>query len=55
MSVNLIYQQTGYRFQISQFTPLTFIYDVACKVFQITHNIHIYYKEQLVPNEQIYS
>ena len=55
MSVNLIYQQTGYRFQISQFTPLTFIYDVACKVFQITHNIHIFYKDQLVPNEQIYS
>ena len=55
MSVNLIYQQTGYRFQISQFTPLTFIYDVACKVFQISHNIHIYYKDQLVPNEQIYS
>ena len=55
MSVNLIFQQTGYRFQISQFTPLTFIYDVACKVFQITHNIHIFYKDQLVPNEQIYS
>lgn len=55
MSVNLIFQQTGYRFQISQFTPLTFIYDVACKVFQISHNIHIYFKDQLVPNEQIYS
>ena len=35
MNVNLVYQQTGYSFQISQFTPLSFIYEVANKVFHI--------------------
>ena len=55
MNVNLIYQQTGYRFQISKYTPLTFIYDVALKVFQIENRIQIFYKDQIVPCEHIYS
>ena len=56
MNVSLIFQQTGYNFQISQFTPLSFIYEVARKVFQISsNNIKLFYKEQYVPNEQTYA
>ena len=56
MNVNLIYQQTGYSFQISQFTPLSFIYEVANKVFHIpADNVKLFYKEQYVPNEQTYA
>ena len=56
MNVSLIFQQTGYNFQISQFTPLSFIYEVAHKVFQIPANkIKLFYKEQYVPNEQTYA
>ena len=56
MNVNLIYQQTGYSFQISQFTPLSFIYEVANKVFHIAQNsIKLFYKEQYIPNDQTYA
>jgi len=56
MNVNLIYQQTGYSFQISQFTPLSFIYEVANKVFHIEQNcIKLFYKEQYIPNDQTYA
>ena len=56
MNVNLIFKQTGYNFQISQYTPLSFIYEVAHKVFRIPPNsIKLFYKEQHVPNEQIYA
>ena len=56
MNVNLVYQQTGYSFQISQFTPLSFIYEVASKVFHIQgNNIKLFFKEQYVPNEQTYA
>ena len=56
MNVNLIFKQTGYNFQISQYTPLSFIYEVAYKVFRIPPNsIKLFYKEQHVPNEQIYA
>ena len=56
MNVNLIFQQTGYSFQISQFTPLSFIYEVASKVFHIPGNaIKLFFKEQYVPNEQTYA
>ena len=56
MNVNLVFQQTGYSFQISQFTPLSFIYEVACKVFHIPGNtIKLFFKEQYVPNEQTYA
>ena len=54
MNINLIYNQTGYSFQISQYTPLSFIYEVANKVFRIPANtFKLFYKEQYVPNEQI--
>ena len=56
MNINLIFQQTGYSFQISQFTPLSFIYEVTNKVFHIpAGNIKLFYKEQYVPNEQTYA
>ena len=56
MNVNLVFQQTGYSFQISQFTPLSFIYEVASKVFHIPGNsIKLFFKEQYVPNEQTYA
>ena len=56
MNVNLVYQQTGYSFQISQFTPLSVIYEVASKVFHIPgNNIKLFFKEQYVPNEQTYA
>ena len=56
MNVNLIYHQTGYSFQISQFTPLSFIYEVANKVFHIEQNsIKLFYKEQYIPNDKNYA
>jgi hypothetical protein len=56
MNINLIFKQTGYSFQISQFTPLSFIYEVANKVFHIPLNkIKLFFKEQYVPNEQTYA
>ena len=56
MNINLIFKQTGYSFQISQFTPLSFIYEVAYKVFHIPLNkIKLFFKEQYVPNEQTYA
>ena len=51
MDVSLIHQQTGYNFQISKFSLLSFIYEVASKVFKIRINyIELYYQEKLVPN-----
>lgn len=55
MDVNLIYHKTGYRFQISKYTPLSFIYEVAIKVFQLENIIHIFHKGKLVPYEPINS
>jgi len=56
MNVSLIFHQTGYNFQISQFTPLSFIYEVAHKVFHIpADNIKLFFKEQYIPNEQTYA
>jgi hypothetical protein len=56
MNVNLIFHQTGYSFQISQFTPLSFIYEVANKVFHFAQNsIKLFYKEQYIPNDQTYA
>ena len=54
MDVSLIHQQTGYNFQISEFSLLSFIYEVASKVFQIKINsIELYYQEKLIPNNEI--
>ena len=54
MDVSLVHQQTGYNFQISEFSLLSFIYEVASKVFQIKINsIELYYQEKLVPNSEI--
>ena len=51
MDISLIHQQTGYNFQISKFSLLSFIYEVASKVFKIQINsIELYYQEKLVPN-----
>ena len=56
MDVNLIYQKTGYSFQISKFTPLSFIYEVSNKVFHIpTENIKLFFKDQFVPNDHSYA
>jgi len=53
MNVNLIYKQTGYSFQITQFTALSFIYEVTNKVFRISIGIFkLFYKEQNIPNTQ---
>ena len=53
MNINLIYQQTGYSFQISVYTCLSFIYDVTNKVFKIPlPNIELHYKDQIIPNNQ---
>ena len=52
MNVNLIYEKTGYNFQISPYTPLSFLYEVSNKVFKIPLQfIELYYKNQFVPNE----
>ena len=54
MDVSLIHQQTGYNFQISEFSLLSFIYEVASKVFQIKINsLELYYQEKLIPNSEI--
>ena len=54
MDVSLVHQQTGYNFQISQFSLLSFIYEVASKVFQIRINsLELYYQEKLIPNSEI--
>ena len=54
MDVSLVHQQTGYNFQISQFSLLSFIYEVASKVFQIPINsIELYYQDKIVPNSDI--
>ena len=51
MDVRLVHQQTGYIFQISKFSLISFIYEVASKVFKIQINsIELYYQEKLVPN-----
>jgi hypothetical protein len=51
MDVGLVHQQTGYNFQISKFSLLSFIYEVSSKVFKIPINyIELYYQEKLVPN-----
>ena len=56
MNVSLIFKQTGYNFQISQFTPLSFIYEVSNKVFHIPINtFKLFFKEQYVPNEPTYA
>ena len=56
MDVNLIYQKTGYSFQISKFTPLSFIYEVSCKVFRLPlENIKLFFKDQFVPNDHSYA
>jgi len=53
MNVNLIYKQTGYSFQITQFTALSFIYEVTNKVFRIPlESFKLYYKDQYIPNTQ---
>lgn len=53
MNVNLIYKQTGYSFQITQFTALSFIYEVTNKVFRIPiGSFKLFYKEQYIPNTQ---
>ena len=53
MNINLIYQQTGYSFQISVYTCLSFIYDVTNKVFKIPlQSIELHYKDQIIPNNQ---
>ena len=52
MNVNLIFRQTGYNFQISQYTPLSFIYEVTHKIFHIpANNAKLFYKKQYVPND----
>ena len=54
MDVSLVHQQTGYNFQISQFSLLSFIYEVGSKVFQIPINsLELYYQEKLIPNSEI--
>ena len=51
MDISLVHQQTGYNFQISEFSLLSFIYEVSSKVFQIPINsMELYYQEKLVPN-----
>ena len=51
MDVSLVHQQTGYNFQISKFSLLSFIYEVSSKVFKIPINsIELYYQEKIVPN-----
>ena len=56
MNVNLIYKQTGYSFQITQFTALSFIYEVTNKVFRIPiDSFKLFYKEQYIPNTQTQS
>ena len=54
MDVSLVHQQTGYNFQISKFSLLSFIYEVSSKVFQIPINsMELYYQEKIVPNSEI--
>lgn len=56
MNVNLIYKQTGYSFQITQFTALSFIYEVTNKVFRIPiDSFKLFYKKQYIPNTQAQS
>ena len=51
--MNLIYEQMGYNLQISQFTPLSFLYEVASKVFKISQKgIELYYKSQIIACDQ---
>ena len=51
MDVRLVHQQIGYIFQISKFSLISFIYEVASKVFKIDINsLELYYQEKLVPN-----
>ena len=51
MEVRLVHQQTGYIFQISKFSLLSFIYEVSSKVFKIEINsLELYYQDKLVPN-----
>ena len=53
MNVNLIYKQTGYKLQITEFTALSFIYEVTNKVFRIPiESFKLFYKEQYIPNTQ---
>lgn len=53
MNVNLIYEQMGYNLQISQFTPLSFLYEVASKVFKLSQKgIELYYKSQIIACDQ---
>ena len=52
MNVNLIYEKSGYNFQISSYTPLSFLYEVSNKVFKIPLQfIELYYKDQYIPKE----
>ena len=54
MDVSLVHLQTGYNFQISKFSLLSFIYEVSSKVFQIPINsIELYYQDKIVPNNEI--
>ena len=52
MNVNLIYEKSGYNFQISPYTPQSFLYEVTNKVFKIPLQfIELYYKDQFIPND----
>ena len=54
MDVSLVHLQTGYNFQISKYSLLSFIYEVSSKVFQIPINsIELYYQEKIVPNSEL--
>ena len=54
MDVSLVHLHTGYNFQISKFSLLSFIYEVSSKVFQIPINsLELYYQEKIVPNSEL--
>ena len=52
MNVNLIYQKTGYSFEISKYSSLSYIFEVASKVFKIPiKDIKMYFKKTTIPND----
>ena len=52
MNVNLIYHKTGYSFEISKHSSLSYIFEVASKVFKIPiKDIKMYFKNMTIPND----
>ena len=52
MNVNLIYHKTGYSFEISKYSSLSYIFEVASKVFKIPiKDLKMYFKNTTIPND----